>query len=313
MRNRTWAVVLAGGEGSRLSDLTTTRSGVRVPKQFCSLTGGPSLLRETLERAAAIVPRSRIAVVVSESHRAFWRDELADLPAENVLVQPASRGTAPGILLPALHVARRDPGAKMVVLPSDHHVENEAALRASFGVALDAIERERDRIALLGVTPDSPDTQYGWIVPSGRVDRGLRPIELFVEKPPLETARALEKRGGLWSSFLFACHVATLLEGFERALPALHCAFLAASGARSAGEREALYRSIAPADFSRDVLERITSRLGVIAVPACGWSDLGTPARVANVLALRRARAATHGPSRALDLSLALSRVGAVG
>jgi mannose-1-phosphate guanylyltransferase len=131
MRNRTWAIVLAGGEGSRLSNLTTTRSGVRVPKQFCSLAGGPSLLRQTIERAAALAPRAQIAVVVAEAHRAFWRDELADLPAENVLVQPEGRGTAPGILLPALHVARRDPGAKLAVLPSDHHVENEAALAAT--------------------------------------------------------------------------------------------------------------------------------------------------------------------------------------
>lgn len=313
MRSRTWAIVLAGGEGSRLSDLTTTRAGVRVPKQFCSLAGGPSLLREALDRAAAIVPRSRIAVVVSESHRAFWRDELADLPAENVLVQPEGRGTAPGILLPTLHVSRRDPGAKIIVLPSDHHVENESALRAAFGAALDAVERERDRIALLGVTPDSPDTQYGWIVPAPSGVGGLRPIELFVEKPPLETARALQSRGALWSSFLFACRAATLLEAFELTLPAMHRAFLAESGARTPAELSALYRSLAPADFSRDVLERLSARLGVIAVPSCGWSDLGTPARVASVLALRRSQTAARRPSCALDLSLALARASAIG
>jgi mannose-1-phosphate guanylyltransferase len=310
MRTRTWAIVLAGGEGSRLSNLTTTGAGVRVPKQFCSLAGGPSLLRQTLERAAGLVRRERILVVVAEAHRAFWRDELADVPRANVLAQPESRGTAPGILLAALHLARRDPGARVVVLPSDHHVEDEPVLRAAFRAALEAVEREPGRIALLGVTPDAPDGQYGWIVPASPSGAGLRRIELFVEKPPVERARALHARGGLWSSFLFACRVGALLEAFETCVPALHRAFLAESAARGA-ELRALYRELPAADFSRDVLERLGAELGVIAVPACGWSDLGTPERVASVLAARRAPLAAARPSRIPNLSLALARAGA--
>ena len=313
MRRRTFAIVLAGGEGTRLSGLTTTRAGVRVPKQFCSLAGGPTLLRQTLERAAALVPRDQIFVVVSEGHRQWWRDELAELPRANVLVQPANRGTAAGILVGALAIARRAPGARALVLPSDHHVADESALRGAFRGALEAVERERERIALLGITPDSPDTQYGWIVPRGEPDGGLRPIELFVEKPSLERAHDLFARGGLWSSFLFACRVSALLDAFERAQPELVRAFLADSNALASGSNlDSLYASLPQRDFSRDVLERVSERIGVIAAPACGWSDLGTPERVASVLAAQRPARIRPAPSAARPgrvpiLSLALS------
>ncbi|MFI5317239.1 MAG: sugar phosphate nucleotidyltransferase [Myxococcota bacterium] len=316
MRSRTWAIVLAGGEGSRLSGLTTTRNGVRVPKQFCSLSGGPTLLRQTLERAAALVPREQIVVVVADQHRDWWQDELADLPRENILEQPANRGTAAGILLPALAIARIDPAASVVVLPSDHHVGDEATLRAAFRDALDQVALTPERIALLGVTPDAPDAQYGWIVPQPAAQTRLRPIELFVEKPPAERARELMARGGLWSSFLFACRVTALLDAFEHAQPELLRSFLSESSAlRARAGLSELYASTPVRDFSRDVLERVAERLGVLAVPACGWSDLGTPERVASVLAVRGSPAAARGRSeraarrerRAPVLSLALA------
>src|SRR5262249_46377503 len=274
MRRQTEAIVLAGGEGTRLAGLTTTRAGLRVPKQFCPPPGGPSLLRQTIERAAALVPREQIRVVVAEAHRRWWRDELADLPRQNVLVQPRNRGTAAAILVGLLEIARRTPAARALVLPSDHHVGDEATLRSAFQAALAAIEREPARIALLGVTPDAPDPQYGWIVPGPPAQAGLREIELFVEKPPVERARELLARGGLWSSFLLASRVTTLLDAFERAQPELVRAFLADSSALAArADLSELYASLPVRDFSRDVLERASTRLGVVAVRPCGWSD----------------------------------------
>lgn len=286
--SETWAIVLAGGEGSRLRQLTTTPSGVSVPKQFCSLRGGPSLLQQAIERAAAVVRRDRIVVVVSEAHRAFWRDELADLPAENVVVQPENRGTAPGILLPALRIRRDDPAARVLVLPSDHHVDDEAALRGSFLAALRDLGEDPDRIVLLGITPDAADSQYGWIVPGAELCGDTRAIELFVEKPPAKRASELRMRGALWSSFLFACGVSNLIEVFEISEPQLLRALEAAGRKIDDSELESVYAMLPPTDFSRRVLERIPQRLGVVAVPPCGWSDLGTPERIARVLAERR-------------------------
>lgn len=292
MHGRPWSIVLAGGEGSRLRELTT-RAGVSVPKQFCSLTGGPSLLGETLRRAEGLSPRDRILVVVSASHERFWRDELRGLPPENVIVQPEARGTAVGLLLPLLSILQRDPGGDVIALPSDHHVDDEAALRRAFASALVAVRAEPGRIALLGITPDAPDPQYGWIVPEAPLAEGeVRGIELFVEKPDLETAVSLQTRGALWSSFLVATSALGMLHAFEDAQPELVRAF-------DGRPLRKVYRDLPSVDFSRGVLERVPGRLVVLRVPPCGWSDLGTPERIARVVrAVRlpaRAAAAARG------------------
>src|SRR5689334_15770955 len=99
----TWGLVLAAGEGSRLRSLTTTTDGQAVPKQFCSLRGGPSLLHEALQRAEKIAPRERICTIVAQQHQHWWNEPLAMLDPLNVIAQPENRGTANGILLPLLH------------------------------------------------------------------------------------------------------------------------------------------------------------------------------------------------------------------
>jgi mannose-1-phosphate guanylyltransferase len=99
----TWAIVLAAGDGSRLHSLTTTESGIAIPKQFCSLHGGQSLLREALQRAEAVASPANSCIVVAHHHKRWWDAELAGKPKSNVIVQPSNQGTANGILLPMLH------------------------------------------------------------------------------------------------------------------------------------------------------------------------------------------------------------------
>ena len=125
-----WAVVLAGGDGRRVSALTRGVAGESVPKQYCAFGSDETLLRGALRRAAAIVRWPRILVVVAERHRRYWSQALADLPQENIIVQPRNRGTAAGILLPVLDIVlHRDRDARVLVLPADHHVGSEAVLR----------------------------------------------------------------------------------------------------------------------------------------------------------------------------------------
>ena len=119
-RQRTWAVVLAAGDGTRLAHLTRDARGNAVPKQFCSLNGGASLLQEAMHRARRLVPRERLCVIVAEQHRRWWRPTLWSLPASNVVVQPRNCGTANGILLAMLSILERDPLARIVFLPADH-------------------------------------------------------------------------------------------------------------------------------------------------------------------------------------------------
>jgi mannose-1-phosphate guanylyltransferase len=308
----TWAIVLAAGEGSRLRELTT-RAGVATPKQFCSLRGGRSLLADALARAARVVPRKRILVIVAEEHRAFWEHELAGMAPENIIVQPRNRGTAAGILLPALAVLERDPQARLAFLPSDHYVAREYALESALRLALESLDELPGGLTLLGITPDAPETGYGWIQPA-RSDRLLRPVERFVEKPDPETARALFASGALWNSFLFAVRGAALLRFFEARLPELTAELRAAHGSNSSGRRERLanlYETLTTGDFSRDVLQANEARLRLSVVPPCGWTDLGTPARVEACLSsLREERAVTIVPERRAAFDLAQAWIG---
>ncbi len=283
-----WAVILAGGDGTRLRSLTTGRDGVAVPKQYCSFGGGPSLLRHAIFRASTTVPWNQIVVVVAAAHRRFFEPELRDIPPANILVQPENRGTAPGLLYPVLRHSRRDPDATILVLPADHHVADERTLAEALRRAVSAAHATPHRVVLLGVTPEELDPDFGWIVPEGRpggVPAGEaetgRDVAAFVEKPDAASAARLLADGALVSTFILAGRVKAILRLDDRAQPALLLAF-ARSG--DAADVAGLYASVPPCDLSREVLERTTWYLKVLRVPPCGWGDLGTPPRVARAL-----------------------------
>jgi mannose-1-phosphate guanylyltransferase len=280
-----WALVLAAGEGTRLQALTMTASGVAVPKQFCSLGGGPSLLQEALGRARIVAPPERICAVVAEHHRRWWQSLPLDVPAQNLIVQPRNRGTANGILLPLLHIVHRDPEAGVLVLPSDHYVRNETVLASSLRRAMQELGTEREHLILLGITPEEADPELGYVVAAGADASAIRAVEQFVEKPSVATARALIARGGMWNSFIFAATGRGLLRAFEARCPDLiaEMQYVVSAPANPATRRARLaelYESLPELDFSRDILQRSPSLLRVLTVPSCGWSDLGTPRRV---------------------------------
>ncbi len=284
----TWGIILAGGSGTRLSALTTDATGTVIPKQFCSLAGGPSLLRRTLRRLSALVDESRIVVVVSDAHRRWWQRELDDLPRGNVIVQPCNRGTACGLLLPLLSILRRDPEARVVVTPSDHHVADEDELQWSLMEILAHVSERPRLLVLLGMEPDRADTGYGWITAEPAGEDPIREVISFVEKPDEARAHELLETGALWSSFIFAASGASLLDQFRRSLPWLVERFSVTTSFQRPDEGprrlSALYEALPSIDFSQSVLERARGRLHVLAVPPCGWTDLGTPARVAECL-----------------------------
>ena len=310
--SNTWAVILAAGEGSRLRALTTLPSGIAIPKQFCSLYEGPSLLEEALHRGESVADRSRICAVVAEQHRCWWEDALGSLPDRNVIVQPQNRGTANGILLPLMHILPRDPSARIVLLPSDHHVLQEAVLTASLRDALEQLDWRSDETLLLGIQPGEVDPDLGYILPGGTDGRGALTVARFIEKPSQAVAGELIRAGGLWNAFIVVTTPVALLDLFRQRIPQVVEAMRAAvqrdreqgPGATAVTE---LYRKLSVIDFSRDIVAGQESKLRVLPVRACGWSDLGTPKRVAEVLErARRAKAAFPGrPAGPAHVSLA--------
>jgi mannose-1-phosphate guanylyltransferase len=280
MNPHLWAVVLAGGDGQRVASLTVGEDGQPVPKQYCALAGHESMIRWAFARARGVVPLCRILSVVAEQHRQYWEHDLADLPRDNILVQPLNRGTAAGVLLATIDVLfHRDPKARLLLLPSDHYVADEHVLRDALLDVLRTRWSRVRRILLLGMTPEQCDPDYGWILPEG--DGAIASVAHFVEKPTLDRALALMRRGALVNSFMIVAQASALLRACQQTVPALVRAFLAREQAgRSSSSLTDLYQILPTADLSRHVLARSASSLAVARVPPCGWSDLGTPARL---------------------------------
>jgi len=313
-----WAIVLAAGEGVRLRELTTRPDGQCVPKQYCSLNGSPSLLRQALARAYALAGRNRTTAVVAESHRQWWQPDLAELPRSNVIVQPCNRGTACGLLLPLLTILGRDPDAVVLVLPSDHVVADEDVLARAAACAVREVQEGPDSgsLILLGVEPQWADQGYGWVVPGEPAELGSRAVVSFLEKPGREAIEGLMRRGALWNSFIFVARGLALLTLFESVMPWLVRLFRhTLVGGGGDGRRpslEGLFEQLPTLDFSQSVLQQAPDRLRVLPVPPCGWSDVGTPERVADWVArgipcpFDEAPAGSHAPP--LDLAVAIGQ-----
>lgn len=288
-----WALVLAAGEGTRLRSLTTTADGLTVPKQFCSLHSGASLLEEALQRAQCVARVQHVTTVVAEQHRNWWDAPLRAFPRENVVVQPDNKGTAAGLLLPLVRIMRRDPDAVVVVLPADHFVRDERVLARSVGQAARFARADQDHVYLLGLSPERFDTELGYILPDEGIALGAAPVARFVEKPDSDRARSLVDGGALWNAFILAASARALLGLYENRHAGLARSMTRAvrHDALHAQDPTAvrrLYTTLPSLDFSRDILEAQERLLRVVKVPNCGWSDLGTPQRVAETLGRHR-------------------------
>jgi mannose-1-phosphate guanylyltransferase len=280
-----WSIVLAGGEGSRVSHLTEGAEGRPIPKQYCSVRGEISLLQQALQRGQAIAGRERTLTVVAADHRCWWTTELLDLPPENIVVQPCNRGTACGLMLPLMQILARDDDATLVVLPSDHVVGDEARLRCAIATAAVHAHKEPHQLVLLGISADRPDTDLGWIEPSHLDPHRVCRVSRFVEKPSPAQAEELMRDGALWNSFIFAMRARGLFTLFERTLPWMTRMFtytlIDEKGGSNAERVSRLYDRLPNVDFSRTVLQDAGWDLGVLPVPPCGWTDVGTPEGVA--------------------------------
>jgi mannose-1-phosphate guanylyltransferase len=294
-RGDLWAVVLAGGEGLRLRALTREMYGVARPKQYAVFTGSKSLLRQTIERVALLVPPDRIVVVTQASHARFLGAELAGLPTVHVLSQPSDRGTAAGVLLPAHWIRARDPHAMVAVFPADHFILEESAFMGHVAEVVDYVRAHPDWLVLLGAPPTDPDPDYGWIEPGPRLGwagrDAVHQVRAFREKPSAESAGRFFTLGCLWNTFIFISGVAALIEAGRACVPLLHdrlvrLAVFAGTQFEAWAVRQA-YLFAPAADFSRSILESPLLQLAVARLPTCTWCDMGTPERVARTQAAR--------------------------
>jgi mannose-1-phosphate guanylyltransferase len=285
VQGATWSLILAAGDGTRLRSLTSSFTGQTIPKQFCSLRHGPTLLQEAIYRAAAVSPLSHTCAVVAAAHRRWWNPALLPLDPANVIVQPLNRGTGNGVLLGLLHILQRDGEAGVLILPSDHHVRQEGILSSALQEAVEQLQWRVQGIVLLGFQAENCESDLGYILPGRGDTHGTRPVLQFVEKPSPSLALELIECGALWNAMIVAARARSLLRLFQRCVPDIVLelqAAIRADGAEAQGgaATSQLYEWIPSLDFSKDVLQGQELDLRVLPVAPCGWSDLGTPERV---------------------------------
>ena len=246
--------------------------------------GDRSLLEATLARIVPLVPRERTLVVVNRSHLELALPQLRDVPPANVIVQPGNRDTGPGIVFGLLDLIARRPVAPVVVFPSDHYVDDGSAFREHVERATLVVDRFPSKIALLGIRPTHPEPAFGYIEPGPpRLESPpAYQVAAFHEKPSIELAKHLQRRGALWNSFVMVFHPSRLLALLQQRRSA------DVERLRGVIRSGAGYEGVPSWNFSADFLTQIPHHLVVVPVDGVSWSDWGTPEAVERTLAALR-------------------------
>ena len=281
-----WAVLLAGGDGIRLRDLTVRIVGEHRPKQFCPIVGAESLLRQTRARLDPLFSGDRQVFVVSCAHEKYYSEELMDAKESLVIAQPMNRGTAVGIIAALVQVMRADPDAIVGFFPCDHHYSDDESFRSIVRSAIAAAEQFPGSLVIVGAEAEYAETEYGWIEPGPAVleiqAKALCRVNRFWEKPALPQARALLQSGCLWNTFVTIGRAATFLKLICSEVPDV-----VRSVTRAVVENDLVstYARLPSVDFSSDILAHQAKRLLVLRDSGSGWADLGSPNRVLGLLA----------------------------
>jgi len=284
-----WGIVLAGGEGERLRGFVKDFLGTDAPKQFCNFTGQRTMLEETLLRAETHIPADRLVVVGSAHHRHHLFASLEGARPGMVLLQPSGRDTAPGILLPLVHVLHQDPRATVAVLPSDHFVNPGRRLMSVVEQAAEYLAaRDSEDIVLLGVKATEPEPDYGWLEPGRSAGRAgsvaVHRVSRFIEKPAAQQAAGMMANGWLWNTMVMVVQAQALWKIVRRVAPDLAAYFsMIRRSIDTFWEPQVLtevYRMVPSVNFSHAILCHCPERLLVALVENVSWSDWGRGERI---------------------------------
>lgn len=278
---KTTALIMAGGKGERF----WPRSRVSLPKQFLSFTDdGKTMLQLTAERISSLVDIKDIYIATNNNYKALVQQQLPGLPKENILCEPEGRNTAPCIGLGAVHIMKGcelqgEDDAAMIVLASDHLIKNTELFVETLKECID-ITGSGDNLVTLGITPNYPETGYGYIRYNRDVKlKGGYKVDAFVEKPDQNTAgRYLREGGYLWNSGMFIWRVTTILDCFKRYMPSTFEGLMRIKDAvGTASENEVLekeFPNLESQSVDYGIMEKAEN---IYTIPGMfGWDDVGS-------------------------------------
>jgi mannose-1-phosphate guanylyltransferase len=290
---RLYALILSGGAGTRL----WPRSRRRKPKQFLDLIGEQTMLQDTVERVSELVPNERIFVVAPPEHRALIHEQLPELRSDHVVVEPYPRGNAAAIALAMAALQAFDPDAVVAVLPSDHVVEKKSAFRNVLLAATTAAEA--GWLVTLGITPDRPDTGFGYIEAGDPIDiKAALPVlkvKRFIEKPDQDAAEKMLRAGGhFWNAGMFMWRVDAIVAAYRQHLPktaqAIEALVDAIGSPRYEGVLAEVWEETDRTTIDYGIAERAKN---MAVVPAdIGWQDVGNWSRLADIVGAGAGRSA---------------------
>jgi mannose-1-phosphate guanylyltransferase/mannose-6-phosphate isomerase len=271
-------VVLCGGSGTRLWPLSRSA----YPKQFLKLTSELSMLQDTLRRLEGVPGLADPLVICNHEHRFLVAEQLRAIGAtpKLLLLEPMGRNTAPAVAAAALALAAEDPKALMLVLPSDHCIQDRAAFHRAIATA--AAAASQGLMTTFGIIPDSPETGYGYIRrgPALAGLKGVHGIERFVEKPDAVRAQEFLDSGEyFWNSGMFLLGAGAYLEELGVHRPAVLDAVRRALAARQMDLdfcrlEEAAFAASPSISIDYAVMEK--TKLGAVVPVEMGWSDVGS-------------------------------------
>ncbi len=275
MNTKRYAILMAGGIGSRFWPVSTTD----FPKQFHDMLGtGETLIQRTFRRLQKSVPAENIFILTNERYNALVFEQLPEVTTRQVILEPAMRNTAPCILYAALKIQKEQADAVMVVAPSDHWIEDEMSFSENLSAAFDFCDGS-DKLMTLGIQPSFPNTGYGYIQYEKEGEQAIKKVLRFTEKPNYEKAKEFLEAGNyLWNAGIFVWSVQTILEAFRNFQPSLYALFEAGTNVYNTELEDDFIRENYPKAENISVDYAILEHSQEIYVlPASfDWNDLGT-------------------------------------
>lgn len=270
------ALIMAGGKGERF----WPRSRKNNPKQFLCLTGdGKTMIQQTVERIKPLVNVEDIYISTNKSYKALVKKQLPEIPDENILCEPIGRNTAPCIGLGAVHVRKKYGDAVMMVLPSDHQIKYKGMFINVLQEAVKIAEEEKNLVTL-GITPNAPETGYGYIKFNPDVVNGRAfAVDCFVEKPDSAKAKEyLESEEYMWNSGMFVWKASTILSSLEFHLPEIYKGLVKIEEAIGTEDEDAVlngvFEIIPSESIDYGILEK---EKNIYVLPGTfGWDDVGS-------------------------------------